>query len=134
MRIRRNRAEDDTGVDLTPMLDIVFIMLIFFIVTATFLRETGIDVLRPPPNPPSTPQATTASILITLSQSGTVFFADRPIAASAVRSNVERFLAENPDGSVIISSSPKAKTRNLVEVIDQVRQAKGNPVVIEAAE
>jgi len=114
------------------MLDIVFIMLIFFIVTATFVRESGIDLIRPP-EAQSNKKSTEASVLIRISDSGTVYYGaeERPIGAKQVRPNVERFMAENPRGGVIVSVSRKAKTQVLVDVVDQVRLGGATPVVVE---
>lgn len=111
----------DTGVDMTPMLDIVFIMLIFFIVTTSFVKETGIDINRP--------QASTAvvkergNILIAITASGDVWLDRRKVDIRAVRANVERLRAENPEGMVVIQADKQAQTGRLVQVMDQVKLA-----------
>ena len=114
-------AQDDTELDMTPMLDIVFIMLIFFIVTTSFVKESGVSV--------STPQASTASrqdntnIFIAITARGEVWIDRRPVDPRSVRAIVARLHADNPEGSVIIQSDEDASTRMLVEVMDQVRLA-----------
>ena len=113
--------DEETEINMTPMLDIVFIMLIFFIVTASFIKESGISVNRP--------QAQTAvrqergNILISLTQNGEIWIDKRNVDIAAVRPNVERLHAENPEGSVVIVSDEKSETGLLVRVMDQVRMA-----------
>jgi len=106
---------------MTPMLDIVFIMLIFFVVTASFLKETGVDVSRP--------QASTAvlkehgNILVGITASDEVWIDRRRVDIRAVRANIERLNAENPEGAIVIQADRAAKTGLLVQVIDQARMA-----------
>ena len=129
-RLRKQEAEE-AGIDITPMLDIVFIMLIFFIVTATFVKETGIDVTRP--------EAETAvkqkrvGILIAIDERSQIWINRRQIDLLAVRANVERLHAENPQGGAVIQADGKAETGTLVKVMDQVRLA-GVPSISIAAE
>jgi biopolymer transport protein ExbD len=123
-------AQDDTELDMTPMLDIVFIMLIFFIVTTSFVKESGVSV--------STPQASTASrqdntnIFIAITARGEVWIDRRPVDPRSVRAIVARLHADNPEGSVIIQSDEDASTRMLVEVMDQVRLAGVEGIAIAA--
>ena len=123
-------AQDDTELDMTPMLDIVFIMLIFFIVTTSFVKESGVSV--------STPQASTASrqdntnIFIAITAKGEVWIDRRPVDPRSVRAIVARLHADNPEGSVIIQSDEDASTRMLVEVMDQVRLAGVEGIAIAA--
>jgi len=123
-------AQDDTEIDMTPMLDIVFIMLIFFIVTTSFVKESGVTV--------STPQAQTASqqdnvnIFIAITATGEVWIDRRPVDPRSVRAIVARLHADNPEGSVIIQSDEEASTRMLVEVMDQVRLAGVEGIAIAA--
>jgi len=121
MARKRHQTEDEANVDMTPMLDIVFIMLIFFIVTATFVREVGLDVSKPDSseNPPQQPDFT---VLISITEDGRIFVLDREVDMRAVRANVERLLAENPDASVVVQADPQAETRLMVGVMDQARQ------------
>ena len=117
--------------DITPMLDVVFIMLIFFIVTATFVRETGIDVTRP--DAQTATQQNRPPILIAISAEGDIWFDKRRIDIRAVRANIERALAENPEGGVVIIADTKAETGVLVEVMDEARLA-GAPSVSIASD
>lgn len=114
-------AEDDTAIDMTPMLDIVFIMLIFFIVTASFLKEAGIDVNRPDAN--TAQNQDKANIMIAVSDNDEVWMEKRRVDVRAVRANVERLRAENPEGSVVIQADVDSRTGVVMEVIDAVRQA-----------
>jgi len=121
---KRNKAEEDTQIDLTPMLDVVFIMLIFFIVTASFVNESGIDVTRPPPTTDQPPtDAKNRNIVFDVSDTGDIYLEGRRIDVRSVRANVERIHAENPQAKVIISAAPQAKTELFVEISDQAREA-----------
>jgi biopolymer transport protein ExbD len=130
-RQRRATDQDDSGIDMTPMLDIVFIMLIFFIVTATFVKESGIDVTRP--NAETAIQQNQVGILIAISDANEIWINRRKVDIAAVRANVERLRAENPQGGAVIQADKRAFTGLLVEVMDQVRLA-GVPRVSIAAE
>lgn len=121
MRRRSRHAQDSADVNVTPLLDIVFIMLIFFIVTATFVRERGLDVTRPNDNQEEEQQAAARVLLLDITQNGQIFANRRPIDISAVRANVETHIAQNPTGGVIISSHPGARSGIAVEVLDQAR-------------
>ena len=118
---RRHGQEDDAEINITPMLDIVFIMLIFFIVTTSFVKETGIDVSRPTAN--TAKQKPKGNILIAIKDNGEVWMNKRQIELRAVRANVERAHAENPEGSVVIVADKSSETGTLVEVMDQVKLA-----------
>jgi biopolymer transport protein ExbD len=118
---RRIEEEEDTEINMTPMLDIVFIMLIFFIVTTSFVKESGIDVNRPSAN--TAERKERGNILIAISQENEVWMDRRQIDLRAVRANVERFRAENPEGSVVIQADKNAKTGILIQVMDQTRLA-----------
>jgi biopolymer transport protein ExbD len=113
---------DEAEVDMTPMLDIVFIMLIFFIVTATFVNERGLDVTRPDSDEPP-PQTKAVTILISISSSGVISLEGRDVDIRAVRANVERLIAENPDASVVVQADPESESSILVGVMDQARLA-----------
>lgn len=112
---------EEGEIDITPMLDVVFIMLIFFIVTASFVKETGIEVNRPDA---STSQAKPrANILIAINDMGEIWIDKRRVDESQVRANIERMHAENPQGTVVIQADEEAKTRLLVAVMDAARAA-----------
>ena len=121
MRRRRQHAAEESEVDLTPMLDVVFIMLIFFIVTASFVKESGIDINRP--------AAATAvrkergNILVAITPTGQIWIDRRQIDIRAVRANIERLHAENPQGAVVIQADRDSKNGLLVEVLDAAKLA-----------
>jgi biopolymer transport protein ExbD len=114
--------EEENEINLTPMLDVVFIMLIFFIVTASFIKESGIDVNRPDaPVTESKPEE--ANILVMISSNDEIFIDRRLIDPRAVRANIERRHAENPEGSVVIQANKKSTNKVLVWVMDASRSA-----------
>lgn len=129
-RHKRHAIDDDSAIDMTPMLDIVFIMLIFFIVTATFVKESGIDVTRP--DAETTVQVNQVGILIAISDSNEIWINRRQVDIAAVRANVEKLRAENPQAGAVIQADKRAFTGLLVEVMDQVRLAGVSSVSIAA--
>ena len=116
-----NQENDESTVDITPMLDVVFIMLIFFIVTATFIKEAGIDVDKP--------EAATAvvqekaSILVAIDANDLVWINRRQVDLRSVRSIIERLHAENPKGTVVIQADRDSRNEILVKVMDASRRA-----------
>ena len=114
--------EEESSIDLTPMLDVVFIMLIFFIVTASFIKEAGMDVNRPDAPVTETPPEE-ANILIVVDANNDIYIDRRLIDPRAVRANIERLHAENPDGSVVIQPNPSSANRMLVTIMDASRLA-----------
>ena len=115
--------DDENEINLTPMLDVVFIMLIFFIVTASFIKEVGLDVNRPDNQQQQQVKPEEANILIVIDQNDDIFINRRLIDPRAVRANIERLHAENPEGSVIIQPSKKSTNKMLVTVMDASRLA-----------
>ena len=117
-------GQDDDGdeINLTPMLDVVFIMLIFFIVTASFVKETGIDVNRPDA-PVTETKPEDANILVLINARNEIWIDRRLIDPRAVRANIERMHSENPQGSVVIQPNKKSSNRMLIEVMDASRSA-----------
>jgi biopolymer transport protein ExbD len=114
--------EEENEINLTPMLDVVFIMLIFFIVTASFVREAGLDVNRPDaPMTQSKPED--SNILVLINANDEIWIDRRLIDPRAVRANIERMHAENPEGSVVIQANKSSTNKMLVEVMDASRQA-----------
>jgi biopolymer transport protein ExbD len=113
--------DEESSVDITPMLDVVFIMLIFFIVTATFVKESGIDVDKP--------QAATAivqekaSILVAIDADNQVWINRRQVDLRSVRSIIERLHAENPKGTVVIQADKASINDTLIQVMDASRRA-----------
>ncbi|BFT29197.1 biopolymer transporter ExbD [Alteromonas sp. D210916BOD_24] len=124
--------EEEATIDMTPMLDVVFIMLIFFIVTASFVKEAGIDVNRP--EAATAVKKDRANILIAISDKGEIWINKRRIDVRAVQANIERLRAENPQGSVVIQADKKATTETLIKVMDASRAAGVYDVSIAAQE
>ncbi len=126
-RARRTSRTDDSDVNVTPLLDIVFIMLIFFIVTATFIKEPGVQVTRP--------EAQTAedqrlvSILVAIDSNNTIWINRKEVPVEGVRIAVERLRRENPRGSAVVQSDGRAHSQYLVEVLEQIRAAGVQDVV-----
>ncbi len=122
MRKRRNQGgshESSHGIDLAPMLDFVINLLIFFIITAVFVKESGLIVNRPTSfNTPENPDA--KSIQIQILETGEIWVDNREVDARAVRANVERLSAVSPEAGVLIMAQDRAPTGTLVEVVDQV--------------
>jgi biopolymer transport protein ExbD len=114
--------EEETEINLTPMLDVVFIMLIFFIVTASFIKEAGIEVRRP--DAPHAEAKPKANILVAISAENEIWIDRKNIDPRAVKAEFERLLAENPEGSVVIQADKDAYTETVVIVADAARQAK----------
>lgn len=124
-RMNRSNLSNADDIDLTPMLDVVFIMLIFFIVTASFVKEVGIDPNLPPPRPTNI-EIEPQNILIRISADNQVWLfeneGERRIDLRVIRSVIERARAENPKASVIIQVSEKADTSTYVSVADAVKE------------
>jgi biopolymer transport protein ExbD len=120
-RSNQAQAEEEAQIDLTPMLDVVFIMLIFFIVTASFIKEAGIEVNRP--------EASTAqpkenvNILVAISPTNEIWMDKRRVDVRSVRANIERLHAENPKGAVVIQADNKSNTETVAAVLDAAREA-----------
>jgi|SRR6056297_3176205 len=119
MARRHATREEEAEINITPMLDIVFIMLIFFIVTTSFIRETGID--------PQRPEALTASqqargnILIGISATGQIWMDKREVPLDAVRQRVEQARNDSPESTVVIIADERSETGILIDLMDQVR-------------
>ena len=121
MRRRQNRRKSESEVNLTPMLDVVFIMLIFFIVTASFVKESGIEISRPGAS--TAVRKEKGNILIAISANDQIWMNRRQVDPRALRANIERAHAENPQGAVVIQADKEAKTGLLVQVMDAARSA-----------
>ena len=118
---RKVRVEEDAAIDMTPMLDIVFIMLIFFIVTTVFVKEAGIEVNKPNGTLAVSPK--NANIFIAITEDGKVWMDKREIETDLVRSNLERLMAEQPSDVIIIQADKEAEHGLVVEVMDQIKLA-----------
>jgi biopolymer transport protein ExbD len=125
-------TEEESQVDLTPMLDVVFIMLIFFIVTSTFVKESGVDVTRP--NAETAVPTDASSIQIGITSNNQVYFDKRLVDKRAVRANIEKGLAESPGAAIIIIADALSNTETLIEVMDQSRLAGAENVSVATDE
>ncbi len=134
MKHRFRHDNDEAKVDLTPMLDIVFIMLIFFIVTATFVREAGLDVTKPEDTPPPPDRVVAQALRIVVDQNDRIEIKRRDVDLRAIRAVVERYIAQSPKGSVVIQFSENASTGIVVEVMDQCKLAKVTPSLLVSAD
>ena len=122
--------EEESEINITPMLDVVFIMLIFFIVTATFVKEAGVEVSRPP--------AVTAinkdkgNILVAITENGQIWIDRRQVDPRSLRANIERLHGENPQGSIVIQADKKSQNALLVAVMDAAKAAGVSEIAIAA--
>ncbi|MBB4210976.1 biopolymer transporter ExbD [Rhodothalassium salexigens] len=131
MRKHAQEDEEDTEINMTPMLDIVFIMLIFFIVTATFIKDAGVDVRKPTAD--TAEKKDKAAILIAVTDTDEVWINRGEVEVDAVRSEVEKLHAENPRGTVVVQADTAAKAKLVLDVIEAARAA-GVPNVALSAE
>jgi biopolymer transport protein ExbD len=127
--LRGNYHEEE--INMAPLIDMVFLLLIFFMVTTSFVKETGIDVQRPSA---STAQLQkTGNVLIGVSADGRIYFEKRPIDIQSVRAHIERSLAESPEAAVVIVADRQSDTGIVVRIMDQCRLAGAKRVSIAAA-
>lgn len=113
-------AEDEGAVDLTPMLDVVFIMLIFFIVTATFIKEAGVEVNRPDAS--TSEQKDNTTVLVAINADNSIWIDKRRVDIRSVRANIERLHAENPEGGVVIQADELSSIKTFTGVLDAARE------------
>lgn len=129
--VMHSAAEDEAEeINLTPMLDVVFIMLIFFIVTASFIKEAGIDVTRPEALSAAPQQK--ASILIAVSGNDEIWIDRRKVRPQGVRAVIERLRAENPEGQVVIQADKDSHAEMVLEVMDAARAAGVSAIALSA--
>ena len=127
---RKHSSAEDANIDLTPMLDVTFIMLIFFIVTTSFVKEAGLDVHKP--EAATTEPKQRASIMIAVSETGQVWMQKRQIELDAVRPLVEAAKSENPEGSAMIIADRGAPAGVVIAVMDQARLGGVTDIAIAA--
>lgn len=129
-RQQRNfsRSDEESDINLTPMLDVVFIMLIFFIVTATFIKQAGIEVMRP--EALTAEQKPTVSVLVAIGENGDIWIDKQKVDATAVRAHIERLRAENPKGGLVVQADRGAKSEKLMAVLAAARAADMTEVAI----
>jgi len=115
---RKRRANDEAEINITPMLDIVFIMLIFFIVTTSFVKEKGLEVSRPSNSPPQEINKNKGPIVVRIDANGNVTIKGRMLERKTVEANLEVEKAGKPDAPLIIAAHPDAQTDALVTILD----------------
>jgi len=124
--------DEEAEVDLTPMLDVVFIMLIFFIVTASFIKEVGLDLNKPEGGEAPKTVTENENILIQITNDGLIFIDRRNVDVRAIRANIERLRAERPNGQVVVAPGAASQDGLLVEVMDQARLAGAEEISLAA--
>ncbi len=127
---KRHFHEDEAEINITPMLDVVFIMLIFFIVTTSFVKETGVDISRPSNS--NAKQVKKGNILVAIKDDGAIWINKQEVDLRAVRSRVEKMHAENPEASAVIIADRGSRTGDLVQVMDQIKSAGVESISIAA--
>ena len=122
-RQQRNfsRSDEESDINLTPMLDVVFIMLIFFIVTATFIKQAGIEVMRP--EALTAEQKPTVSVLVAIGENGDIWIDKQKVDPTAVRAHIERLHSENPMGGLVVQADRGANSEKLMAVLAAARAA-----------
>jgi len=118
---RRHRIDDEAEINITPMLDIVFIMLIFFIVTTSFVKEKGLEISRPSNTPPKEIKQDKGPIVIKINSAGLISVKGRILEPRAVQANLEREKAEKPTSPLIVAAHPEADTEALVTILDAAK-------------
>lgn len=136
MRGRSTKPVEETEVDLTPMLDVVFILLIFFIVTSTFIQEEALKLEPPPPANDSEQSEPQPTILVRIDGDNLVFVDRKLVDVGSVRANIERLRAETPGMPVIVQAHPEAKNGLILRIRDQAQSAQVETVnvVLDAEE
>lgn len=126
--LAKSSREEEQQIDLTPMLDVVFIMLIFFIVTAQFVKEPGVDITRV--DAASAQQKSKANILIAVSPDNVIWMDKKQIEEEALRLTIERFLVDNPDSQVVIQADAVSDVRLLALVKDAAKEAGASDISV----
>ncbi len=120
-RLTKARTEDEAEINITPMLDVVFIMLIFFIVTASFIKESGISVNKPEAQTSEKKDNTT--ILVAINDRDEIWIDRRLVDPRAVKPTIVRLRAENPEGAVVVQADLKSTTEAVMAAVDGIRDA-----------
>ena len=120
-RSSRKKQEDDAKIDITPMLDVVFIMLIFFIVTASFIKESGAKVNKPSAD--TFEKKPKATILLAINENDEIWLDRRKIDPRAVKANITRLRAENPEGDVIVQADVESTAETVMKVVEALKDA-----------
>ena len=127
-----DKKSDEIALNMSPLIDMIFILLIFFLVTTTFVKESGVDVNRPVPSDKIKPEET--NIVINVLKDGMVYIDGQAIDIRSVRSRMERFKYENPEGNVVITADKESRFGVSVGVLDQVRLANIKNVVVATSQ
>ncbi|WP_417455867.1 ExbD/TolR family protein [Kordiimonas sp.] len=130
MRDHAQNQEEEAEINMTPMLDIVFIMLIFFIVTAVFVKEAGVDVVKP--NAETALAQKQVSILVAVTPNDEIHINRNEVALDSVRTTIEKLHAENPKGTVAIQADIESKAGLVMKVYDAIRDAGVEKIAIAA--
>ena len=125
---KRQTDDEETEIDITPMLDVVFIMLIFFIVTATFVKEAGVEVFKPQAK--TSESMKTANILIAIDSKDGIWIDGAQIEPTAVTVNVKRLRSENPKGTIMIQADKESSHNMLLEVYEGAKEAGADEIAI----
>eukprot|EP00831_Metopus_contortus_P051808 TRINITY_DN43495_c0_g1_i1.p2 TRINITY_DN43495_c0_g1~~TRINITY_DN43495_c0_g1_i1.p2 ORF type:complete len:138 (+),score=18.53 TRINITY_DN43495_c0_g1_i1:284-697(+) len=126
----RKKRNSDSSINMTPLIDMVFILLIFFIVTTSFVKESGVDVQRPAAN--TAERKENVSVVVGIDATGTVWLDGKTIDIRSVRSWMENFVAETPEGVVVVAADTKTESGLLINVLDACREAGVNNVSVAA--
>ncbi|WP_010325066.1 ExbD/TolR family protein [Marinobacterium stanieri] len=131
-RLNLDTLENDAEIDMTPMLDIVFIMLIFFIVSTSFVREAGVEIERPVSSTAEVKE--NQGVMLAITATDEVWLDRQPVDVRMIRPTLERLKVEQPDLGVMIQADKDAKTGLLVEVMDQVKMSGVEQVAVATRE
>jgi len=127
---RQRQKEQEAEIDMTPMLDVVFIMLIFFIVTTSFVKEAGVNVDKP--FAPTAFKKKNASVFIAIKDDDTIWMSKKEVDIKNLRGLIEEIRLESPEGQVVIQADKRAKSGILLKAIDAVKAAGVKDVSIAA--
>ena len=126
----RKKRDSGAGINMTPLIDMVFILLIFFIVTTSFVKESGVDVERPVAN--SAERKENVSVVVGIDPSGNIWVDGKSIDIRSIRPWMERFMAETPEGVVVVAADTKTESGILIKVLDACREADVKNVSVAA--
>ncbi|HMB30539.1 MAG TPA: biopolymer transporter ExbD [Desulfohalobiaceae bacterium] len=121
IRYTRKRSRESVQLNIAPLIDMIFILLIFFLVTTSFVKESGVDVQRPVAKTAQKKDKT--NMVIGITAENMIYIEGKPIDKRAVRSHMERFLMQNPNGSVVIAADEESKSGLVIQVLDACRLA-----------
>ncbi len=122
MRRIRNKQEEDAKIDITPMLDVVFIMLIFFIVTASFIKESGVRVEKPEAE--TAIKKPKATILLAIDRNNEIWLDKNNIDPRAIKATIGRLRAENPEGEVVVQADVESTAEMVIKVVEPLQDAR----------